>query len=61
MGAIRERLAALAADAALPDPGRVADDLVVVYQGVLTAFMVDPVAVAVDRGRALARRVAVDQ
>lgn len=52
--AIESRLAALAEDAGLGSPTQVAADLLVVYRGVLTSMMLEPVQTAVGRGRALA-------
>lgn len=52
--AIGSRLAELAADVGTADPRGLADDLVLIYRGVLTAMMVEPVDVAVARGRDLA-------
>ena len=52
--AIKSRLIALASEAGAENPPKLADDLILIYKGVLVSVMVEPVESAVQRGRALA-------
>ena len=51
---LRERLHALAADVGVPDPAELAEEVLLVYDGTLSAFLRGPVGDPVARGRALA-------
>lgn len=51
---LRERLHALAADVGVPDPDELAEDVLLVYDGTLSAFLRGAVGDPVARGRTLA-------
>ena len=51
---LRERLHALAADVGVPDPAELAEEVLLVYDGTLSAFLRGPVGDPIARGRALA-------